>query len=207
MELYIIRHGETAWNSEKRLQGRSNTELNEYGIELAEITGRALQNVTFDRIFSSPLKRAYQTAELIRGSRNVPIETDDRLMEIAFGEYEGVPMSKLPNEFSNFFNAPDKYIPPKGGESYDEIVARAGSFIEEVIVPESDKLERMLIVAHGALNKALMLNLNHQPIKEMWSGIFQRNCCVNIYEINGHDFKLIQNGRIYYEEQEGKRYK
>ena len=86
-------------------------------------------------------------------------------------------------------------------------MARAGSFIEEVVVPASKELDRMLIVAHGALNKALMLNLNHQPIKEMWSGIFQRNCCVNIYEINGHDYKLIQNGKIYYEEQEGKRYK
>lgn len=207
MELYIIRHGETDWNSEKRLQGRSNTELNSYGIELAEITGRALKEVSFDRIYASPLKRAYHTAELIRGNREVEIETDERLLEISFGEYEGVPVSELPKEFSNFFDAPDKFVPAEGGETYEELVARAGSFIEEVVVPASKELDRMLIVAHGALNKALMLNLNHQPIKEMWSGIFQRNCCVNIYEINGHDYKLIQNGKIYYEEQEGKRYK
>ncbi len=207
MELYIIRHGETDWNNDKRLQGRSNIELNEYGIELAEITGEALKNVTFDRIFSSPLKRAYHTAEIIKGDRNVPIETDDRLLEISFGEYEGVKTNELPAEFSDFFDAPDKFIPAKGGETYEELVARTGSFIEEIVVPESEKLDRMLIVAHGALNKALMLNLNHQPIKEMWSGIFQRNCCVNIYEINGHDFRLIQDGKIYYEEKEGKRYK
>lgn len=207
MELYIIRHGETDWNNDKRLQGRTDTELNEYGIELARITGEALKDVSFDRIFSSPLKRAYHTAELIRGDRNISIETDDRLIEIAFGEYEGTPVSELPERFSDFFDAPDKFVPAKGGETYEELVARAGSFIEEVLVPESEKLERMLIVAHGALNRALMINLNHQPIKEMWSGIFQRNCCVNIYEINGHDFKLIQNGKIYYEEQEGKRYK
>ena len=118
-----------------------------------------------------------------------------------------MPVSELPKEFSNFFDAPDKFVPAEGGETYEELVARAGSFIEEVVVPASKELDRMLIVAHGALNKALMLNLNDQPIKAMWAGIFQRNSCVNIYEINGHDYKLIQNGKIYYEEQEGKRYK
>ena len=66
MKLYIIRHGETDWNKEKRLQGQSDTQLNEYGIELARITGEALKDVHFDYIFSSPLKRAYKTAELIR---------------------------------------------------------------------------------------------------------------------------------------------
>ena len=62
MELYIIRHGETKWNSEKRLQGRSDIELNEYGIELARITSEALKDVKFDRIYSSPLKRYYEAA-------------------------------------------------------------------------------------------------------------------------------------------------
>ena len=85
MELYIIRHGETDWNKEKRLQGRSDTELNEYGIELAEITADALKDVTFDRIYSSPLKRAYRTAEIIRLDRDIEIQTDDRLLEICFG--------------------------------------------------------------------------------------------------------------------------
>lgn len=207
MELYIIRHGETDWNNEKRLQGRSNTELNAYGIELAQITGEALKDVKFDRIFSSPLKRAYQTAEIIRGERNINIETDERLLEISFGVYEGVPVKDLPKEFSAFFDAPDKFVPARDGETYEELIKRAGSFINDIVVPASKELERMLIVAHGALNKALMLNLEHKPLKEMWTGIFQRNCCVNIYEIDGENFKLIQNGKIYYEEQEGKRYK
>ncbi len=84
MKLYIIRHGETDWNKEKRLQGQSDTQLNEYGIELARITGEALKYVHFDYIFSSPLKRAYKTAELIRMDRPVKIVTDDRLKEICF---------------------------------------------------------------------------------------------------------------------------
>lgn len=207
MELYIIRHGETDWNIEKRLQGRSDTELNAYGIELAEITSEALKDVKFDRIYSSPLKRAYKTAEIIRGDRDLPILTDERLIEISFGEYEGIAVSERPPEFQNFFDDPDNYVPAKGGETYEELVARASDFIEKIVVPASTEIDCMLIVAHGALNKALMVNLNHQKIKDMWAGIFQRNCCVNIYEINGYDFKLIQNGKIYYQELEGKRYK
>lgn len=207
MELYIIRHGETDWNIEKRLQGRSDTELNEYGIELAKITAEALKDVKFDRIYSSPLKRAYKTAEILLRDRDLDIITDERLLEISFGEYEGMPVSKRPPEFQNFFDDPDNYVPAKGGETYEELLARAADFIDKIVVPASKEIDRMLIVAHGALNKALMVNLNHQEIKDMWSGIFQRNCCVNIYEINEYDFKLIQNGKIYYQELEGRRYK
>lgn len=207
MELYIIRHGETDWNKEKRLQGRSDTELNEYGIELAMITSLALKDIHFDYIYSSPLKRAYKTAEIIRRDRDVEIKTDDRLLEIAFGVMEGVPMKDRPESFQKFFTAPAEYEAPEGGESYEELVERTKEFIEDVVVPASYNCERMLIVAHGALNKALMLNLNHDEIKNFWEGIFQRNCCVNIFEINGKDYKMLQNGLIFYEEQEGKRYK
>jgi probable phosphoglycerate mutase len=207
MELYIIRHGETDWNKEKRLQGRSDTELNEYGIELAEITGEALKDVHFDCIYSSPLKRAVKTAQIIKRDRDLEIITDDRLREISFGVVEGVPMSERPEGFQKFFTDPANYVAPEGGESYEELVKRTGEFIEDVVVPASKTMERMLIVAHGALNKALMLNLTHDEIKNFWEGIFQRNCCVNIFDIQGKDFKLLQNGVIFYEEQEGKRYK
>lgn len=52
-----------------------------------------------------------------------------------------------------------------------------------------------------------MISLNHQGIKDYWEGVFQKNCCVNIYEINGDNFKLIQNGKIYYEDKGGKDYR
>lgn len=207
MELYIIRHGETDWNKEKRLQGRSDTELNAYGIELAQITAEALKDINFDCIYSSPLKRAYKTAEIIRRHREIEIKTDERLKEISFGIMEGVPMKDRPESFQKFFTDPANYVAPNGGESYEELVARTKDFIEDVVVTNSKTMERMLIVAHGALNKALMLNLNHDEIKNFWEGIFQRNCCVNIFEINGKDYKMLQNGLIFYEEQEGKRYK
>lgn len=200
MELYIIRHGETDWNVEKKLQGQSDTELNAYGVELAQVTAKALKDVRFDHIFASPLRRAYHTAQIIRGERDVEIVTDDRLKEICFGVNEGVPAAKISEDFHWFFDAPEKYRPAQGGETYEQLCERSRDFIDKVIVPLSEKEPdgRAVIVAHGALNKSIMIYLKHLEIKNMWDGVFQHNCCVNIFEINGMDFKLVQEAKVYY---------
>ena len=90
MKIYLIRHGETPWNTLGRLQGRTDIELNENGIRLAKITGEKLKDVHFDLAIASPLKRAYETAGLVLGDRNIPILTDERIEEISFGEWEGL---------------------------------------------------------------------------------------------------------------------
>ena len=91
MKLYLVRHGQTDWNKEKRLQGQEDIPLNDFGRHLAKETGIGLRNVRFDLCFSSDLKRALETANLIldEGSSKVPIIMDKRLKEIAFGEWEG----------------------------------------------------------------------------------------------------------------------
>lgn len=199
MKLYVIRHGETTWNVEKRLQGRSDTRLNEYGIELAKITAHALKDINFDLIYSSPLKRAYDTAKIIRDDRKIEIHKDDRLQEICFGDWEGVKSSELPEEFALFFDAPEKYIPLGNGESFTEVIERTRSFIEEIVVPASEKYQCMLIVAHGALNNAIAANLLNREIKDYWEGVFPKNCSASIYEINGHNYNLLDYGKVYYE--------
>ena len=85
MKLYIIRHGETYWNIEGRLQGRTDIELTPSGISIADRSSQGMKNIRFDYIFSSPLKRAYKTAEIIRRDRSIPIITDNRLIEVCFG--------------------------------------------------------------------------------------------------------------------------
>ena len=200
MRLYIMRHGETDWNIQKRLQGRSDTELNANGIELAEVTSAALKDVLFDAIYSSPLKRAYKTAEIVRGERSIPINTDERLLEISFGECEGHSVDMLPACFSDFFEAPEKYTPTGGGERFADVIARAGDFIENIVVPKSNEIDSMLVVAHGAMNNALALHLLHREIKDYWAGVFPRNCSVSVYEVDGYDYRLIEYGKIYYGE-------
>lgn len=198
MELYIIRHGETDWNIAKRLQGRSNVELNENGRKLARITSEALKDLHFDKIYSSPLIRAYETAQIMRNTRDIEIEKDDRLMEISFGIDEGVESNRVSDNFKNFFAHPELYTPPEGGETYESILSRTSSFLNEVIYPEATKYERVMIVAHGALNKALIVNLCDLEIKNMWDGEFQKNCCVNIFDISNTNIRTIELAKIYY---------
>ncbi|WP_418390600.1 histidine phosphatase family protein, partial [[Clostridium] scindens] len=71
MRIYLVRHGETDWNIVRKLQGRTDIPLNEKGIKAAQKTGEALRNVPFTRAFSSPLKRAMDTAKLILGDRQI----------------------------------------------------------------------------------------------------------------------------------------
>ena len=94
MLLYIIRHGETAWNALGKIQGTADIPLNENGINLAKQTAEQLKDVPFDAAISSPLMRAYKTAEIILGDRDIPIETDKRIQEIDFGDMEGEPVMK-----------------------------------------------------------------------------------------------------------------
>ena len=113
MELYIIRHGKTIWNAEKRLQGRTDIELNQEGKEKAVALGKKLKDIPFDLIYSSPLKRAFTTASLIKGERNIKIITDERLTELCFGEQEGKDFSewqKKENPFNTFFTSPENSI-------------------------------------------------------------------------------------------------
>ena len=95
MEIYIVRHGETFWNEKKLLQGSTDIELNENGKKLAVLTGEALKDTRIDRIYASPLKRAYETACLIRGDRDIPIIKNDLIREMNFGDYEGQNASEL----------------------------------------------------------------------------------------------------------------
>ena len=90
MEIYILRHGQTVWNKSRLLQGSRDIELCEDGRSVARERRDQLKDVDFDVIYSSPLKRAYETACIIRGDRDIPIIKDARLREINFGENEKV---------------------------------------------------------------------------------------------------------------------
>ena len=102
MRLYIIRHGETEWNKEKRMQGQRDIMLDQEGIRLAALTGKGMQDVPIDIAISSPLLRAKQTAQLVLANRAVPIITDERIQEMSFGDWEGESISDskvVPQEF------------------------------------------------------------------------------------------------------------
>lgn len=203
MELYIVRHGETLWNKDKRLQGHADIELNDYGRELARKTGEALMNTQIDIIYSSPLIRAYETADLIRNGRNIELRTDDRLKELSFGCYEGSNFSELIRNpeltFQYFFKQPHLYKPAADGETLEHLIARAGDFMQSVIEPLADSLERVMIVAHGALNKAIMSYIKKHSTEYFWSGGLQQNCNVIIADYTDGVYTIIDETHLFYE--------
>lgn len=176
--LYIIRHGKTEWNTENRLQGRTDIPLNEEGIRMAEKAASEYADVHFDICFSSPLKRAYETARILLDGRDVPIETDDRLMEMCFGVYEGRQnyFEDEGLEINLLFKHPEEYIVPvQGGESLEALYKRTGEFLTEKVNPLLEASQDVLIVGHGAMNSSIVCQIQNIPVEKFWSAGIE-NC-------------------------------
>lgn len=203
MKIYLIRHGETDQNKCKCLQGRSDIELNEYGRELARKTAEGLKDIPFDIIFTSPLKRARETAEIIRGKREIPIVLEERIQEISFGEYEGLCYGKenysIPDKnFMNFFNKPQDYKTPPGGESLEEVITRMGEFLQEILQKEVYKDKNILLSTHGCALKACLANINGSLLAEFWGEGVHKNCAVSLIEVKEGKVVVTEDGKLYY---------
>lgn len=204
MRLYIIRHGETSWNTQLRLQGQTDIALNENGRSLAVVTGRALREIPFDLAITSPLCRAVETAELVLGGRSIPLIREERIREISFGEMEGRKMTREEredpsSEFYAFFHAPHEYVPPKGGETIDELYARTGSFLEELKGRSEWYGKTILVSSHGAAVRALLANITRCARKDFWAGRVPPNCSVAIVELVEGNWMIKEQDVVYYE--------
>lgn len=203
MEIYIIRHGRTLWNKEQRLQGSADIALSESGRAPAIESSRNMRDIHFDKIFSSPLKRAYETACILRGDRTLDIITDDRIRELDFGSYEGRTMEDLNSDpactFRYFFDKPEQYVPPADGETLEHLCERAASFMREQIEPLANSCERVLIVAHGAINKAMMTHVKKHSIADFWSGGLQRNCAVIMLDYRERQYHILDENKLFYQ--------
>lgn len=202
MKLYLVRHGETDWNKVRRLQGQVDIPLNEFGRHLAVQTGKGLSGIPFDICISSPLSRAKETGELILAGKDVPIVTDERIIEMAFGEWEGGCCSKegwnLPEEFHYFFDAPEKYKAPEGGEDFAAIKKRTGEFLEELYQREDLKGKRILITTHGAALCALLNNIKKKPLSDFWGGGVHKNCAVTEVKVEEGAPRILSENKVYY---------
>ena len=207
MELYIIRHGKTYWNEEKKIQGWADIELTEEGRKVAYDSEEGMRNIHFDAIYSSPLKRAYETACILKGSRDIEVVVDERIKEIGFGELEGADFTKIRGDknskFVSFFDAPELYEAPEGAETFEQISERAADFMKEIIEKHKDN-ERIMIVAHGAINKALMRYVRKNEIKDFWMGSLQRNCGVTIVEFKDGKFNILEEDTVFYDYKKNK---
>lgn len=199
MRLYIIRHGETTWNAQGKIQGTADIPLNENGIRLAEITGEKLKDIPFDAAISSPLQRALMTAKLILGERKIPIHTDKRIQEIDFGALEGKPVMKADSThpFHTFFEDAYHYKPAPGGETITQVCERTRSFYEELIHQERLQEKTILIATHGCALQGILANV-YEDNSDFWHGGVCPNCGVNIVEVAEGRSRLIEENVVYY---------
>ena len=162
MRIYLVRHGETVWNVEKRLQGWKDSPLTENGLRNAERLAERLDGTRIDRIFSSDQKRALTTAQIIAKGRGIPVEVISELRELNFGSWEGMTISeiedKYPLEYNTYKNDPDKYI-STDGESIGQLFDRAAKALKHI---QSCGEENVLVVTHGVTIRALMTIVSGQ---------------------------------------------
>ena len=203
MKLYLIRHGETDWNTVKRLQGATDIPLNENGENLARVTRDGMKEISFDMIFTSPLKRAYRTAEIVRGNREIPMIVDERIREICFGDYEGLVSRSegysIPDpDFKFFFTKTDKYQTPPNGESVASLLERTANFLEELKNREDLQDKTILISSHGAAVRALLSNIEKCDIAHFWGKGVHKNCGVSCVELIHGEYRILWENRVYY---------
>ncbi len=134
--LILIRHGETDWNVEGRYQGQADPPLNERGREQARTLANELAHLGIDVIYSSPLRRAWETAEVIARALGVPLYPEPRLMEIHQGDWQGRLRSeiaaKYPELFRRWLTEPWEVTPP-GGEHLRDVQRRVYAAVDEII--------------------------------------------------------------------------
>lgn len=203
MKIYIIRHGETAWNAQRRIQGRSDVELNENGRRLAAVTAAALREIPFDVAYSSPLKRAMETARIILHGRDIPIIPEPDIIEMAFGVFEGEIMTEenprlAGTGFLNFFTAPDRYQAPEGGEDFSQVCTRTTRFLKTLAARPDLTGKTILVSSHGAAIKGMLSTLYPTKLNDFWHGGVHKNCAVSLVEVENGRMKLTEDGTIYY---------
>ena len=182
--LIVWRHGQTDWNVAGRLQGQTDTSLNETGhAQAAEMAAR-LATLSPSRIVSSDLERAASTAEKLATLVGLPVETDARLREVSFGEREGLTRREVRDRYPELearFRRGEEIVSP-GGESHADAAERFSAALREVTaVMASD--ETVVVVAHGAVIRVGICAFIGLP-QEYWRsfGGFSNGCWAVLQE-------------------------
>jgi probable phosphoglycerate mutase len=194
----IVRHGESTYNIERRVQGHldDHSVLTETGVAMARQVGQALQGIRFDIAYTSPLKRAYHTAEQVLAQLDdAPLlQADDRIKEINLLGWEGLPfdtvMQQYAEEYQNWRQKPEQLKMQRQDESGNrldfypthDLYDRAKAFWEAVIPTNQGKT--VLVVGHSGINRALITSaIGLGP--ESYQRIDQSNCCISVLNFQG----------------------
>lgn len=198
LRLYLTRHGQTESNLNKIMQGWHNSELTELGKKQAQKLHKRIKHIEFEDVYTSPIKRAIDTAKIVSGREDVnPL---DNLKEIGLGKWEGKSQEQIQREdsqlFNNFWENPHFFNIEKG-ESFHDVKERAKQALDHIISKHDGV--NILIVTHAAILNVIMLLFNKKDLSLVWQPPVQDNTALNIIEIyNSDDYKVILEGSTYH---------
>ena len=166
--LLLVRHGETEWNESARYQGRSDISLSAAGLHQAEALRQRLAKEKIDIIYSSDLKRAVHTAQVIALGHDAKVATCKELREIDFGEFEGLTFEEIKQRYphSNWLTVQDPQERLPKGESVSQLTARVSQFATRLRRYTGE--ETILVVAHGGSLRALICLLLGLSLEHWW---------------------------------------
>jgi broad specificity phosphatase PhoE len=184
LNVYLLRHGETQYNADgNRYCGRTDIALTEKGIGQAKLVRAQLQGMSFDGVYSSPLKRALYTAEITSGGKTV--KTDNRLIEVDFGGWEGKTkpefISENPALWDSWMDDPWTGKAGGTGESAAMVVTRVNSFYQEMLAQHPSG--NILVVGHNGINRLYLAYKLGMPLKN-YAKIVQQNSSITMFSLD-----------------------
>ena len=179
--VYLVRHGQTAWNVGEIFRGRADIPLDETGKREVHLAGETLKAETLQAVYSSPLSRSMETAENIAIFHDIPVTPLDAIVDISYGEWEGLGnqevQQKYPELHALWLSEPHKVLFP-GGESLDEVRSRTMAALEDLLGKHQD--ENFALVAHRVPNKVICCALLGLDNSHFWR-IQQDTASTNLF--------------------------
>jgi len=180
-KLYLVRHGQTAWNVGEIFRGRADIPLDETGKREAELAAEALREEAIHAVYSSPLSRSFETAQHIARLHNLPVEPLEAIIDISYGDWEGSSDEKVrgtyPELHKLWLEHPQKVRFPRG-ESLDEVRIRTMNAVSRLTVKHKD--QTIVFVAHRVPNKVICCALIGLDNSHFWR-IQQDTACTNLF--------------------------
>jgi broad specificity phosphatase PhoE len=180
--IYLVRHGQTAWNKEEIFRGRIDIPLNEMGFREAELVGEYLKGRDIHVIYSSPLLRAKETARRIAQVFNLKVQTLGGIIDMNFGKWEGHPLKEVQIHdeelYQQWRKLPHRVRLP-GGESLDEVRIRAMAALGAVV--ESHHGNNIVLVSHRVINKVIICGVLEIDNSHFWQ-IGQDTAAINLIQ-------------------------
>ncbi len=180
--LYLVRHGETEWNAEGRIQGHTDVGLSEKGQHQAQAVAQRLSGVTFDAAYSSDLSRTAETARIILAQQKITLTATAQLRERHYGVFEGLTVAERQARYPDMFSASlsnNLDFAPTDGESLVQVGARMAAFISDL--RERHLEGTVLIAGHGGSLRCGLTALLGLPLEALWR-LFLDNCGLSIVD-------------------------